>query len=291
MLSTLTVVLLPLLAAVLYSPTANPSSLNNDFTAKDNVLFVTAHPDDECMFFAPTILGLQSISQPPDIHVLALSFGNAEGLGETRNLEFFDSLDVLGIPQSHSHIVDHPDLQDDMTENWDPEIISNLVHSYVVSHDITTILTFDRLGVSGHLNHISLFWGTRRYAQVHSPSPKVYSLVSVPTFSKYLSVVSPTQAKFDLFWMWLLRKADGTVLRALYLLGVVTNRPEVPPQDAMPVFVSGVHEFLTAHKAMRQHWSQLVWFRLLYVLFSRYMWVNEWQEIRLHHIELPSSTN
>ncbi len=108
MLSTITVALLPLLVAVLYYPTANPSSLNHNLTAKDNVLFITAHPDDECMFFAPTILGLQSISQPPDIRVLALSFGNAERLGETRRSEFLNSLGVLGIPQSHRHIVDHP---------------------------------------------------------------------------------------------------------------------------------------------------------------------------------------
>ena len=29
------------------------------------------------------------------------------------------------------------------------------------------------------------------------------------------------------------------------------------------------------HSAMVQHWSQYVWFRRLYVLVSRYVWVNE----------------
>ncbi|EEB97029.1 hypothetical protein MPER_03735, partial [Moniliophthora perniciosa FA553] len=48
----------------------------------------------------------------------------------------------------------------------------------------------------------------------------------------------------------------------------------------MPVFVAGIDDYLTALRAMKQHWSQLVWFRWLNVMFSRYMWVNEWVEIR-----------
>jgi N-acetylglucosaminylphosphatidylinositol deacetylase len=32
---------------------------------------------------------------------------------------------------------------------------------------------------------------------------------------------------------------------------------------------------------MRRHWSQLVWFRWLYVLFSRYMWVNDLVEVKV----------
>lgn len=39
---------------------------------KQAVLFVTAHPDDECMFFAPTIIALSKLC---DVHVLCLSSG------------------------------------------------------------------------------------------------------------------------------------------------------------------------------------------------------------------------
>jgi hypothetical protein len=45
---------------------------NNDFSQK-NILLVIAHPDDECMFFSPTILGLQKGSAK--IHLLCLSIG------------------------------------------------------------------------------------------------------------------------------------------------------------------------------------------------------------------------
>ena len=53
----------------------------------------------------------------------------------------------------------------------------------------------------------------------------------------------------------------------------------VQPPLGVPVFVSGVDGYKTALRAMKEHKSQLVWFRWLYVSFSRYMWVNEWVEL------------
>lgn len=38
--------------------------------------------------------------------------------------------------------------------------------------------------------------------------------------------------------------------------------------------------------AMRQHKSQMSWFRWLYVYFSRYMYINSLREINLSDIEL-----
>jgi N-acetylglucosaminylphosphatidylinositol deacetylase len=57
------------------------------------------------------------------------------------------------------------------------------------------------------------------------------------------------------------------------------------PAPRMPVFVAGTRAYLHAVRAMREHRSQLVWFRWLYVLFSRYMWVNEWVEIPARAVE------
>ncbi len=48
-----------------------------------NVLLVIAHPDDESMFFIPTIVHLRSNglrSRPIKLHLLCLSAGNAEGM-------------------------------------------------------------------------------------------------------------------------------------------------------------------------------------------------------------------
>ena len=153
MLAAILAVLLPLLASILYQPISTDNTLNHSL---DNVLFVTAHPDDECMFFAPTILGLQAASNPPKVHILSLSFGNASGLGETRQGEFIASLNVLGIPEGRRHILDHPcvistraaylclpssELQDGMRTKWDPELISKMLNFYVVQHNISKVST------------------------------------------------------------------------------------------------------------------------------------------------------
>ena len=53
--------------------------------------------------------------------------------------------------------------------------------------------------------------------------------------------------------------------------------PNIPPVPAQ--FVATWERYFTTLRAMRQHESQLVWFRYLYVSFSRYMWTNEWEEI------------
>ena len=44
-----------------------------------NILFVTAHPDDECMFFAPAI---EYLKQNSNLFLLVLSNGGYDGLGK-----------------------------------------------------------------------------------------------------------------------------------------------------------------------------------------------------------------
>lgn len=66
------------------------------------------------MFFAPTILALISLyhneetHQDGQIYSLCLSSGDADGLGELRKKELRDSLDVLGIPQERTWVLDEP---------------------------------------------------------------------------------------------------------------------------------------------------------------------------------------
>lgn len=72
-----------------------------------DILLVTAHPDDEAMFFAPTIM---SLSRKPSLGLfhLCLSSGNADGLGVIRKAELTNSLDVLGIHRDKRWTIDHP---------------------------------------------------------------------------------------------------------------------------------------------------------------------------------------
>ncbi|KAI0918510.1 hypothetical protein AcV5_002486 [Taiwanofungus camphoratus] len=74
------------------------------------LLLLTAHPDDECLFFAPTVLALltQPLAPRPEVFSLCLSAGDADGLGGIRREELERSLDVLGIEEGHKWIVDRP---------------------------------------------------------------------------------------------------------------------------------------------------------------------------------------
>jgi N-acetylglucosaminylphosphatidylinositol deacetylase len=47
-----------------------------------------------------------------------------------------------------------------------------------------------------------------------------------------------------------------------------------------PVFVAGIKEYHRTVVATLQHRSQRIWFRWLYMTFSQYMWVNEWERIQ-----------
>lgn len=61
------------------------------------ICLLIAHPDDEAMFFAPTILALTQPDKGNHVKILCLSRGNAEGLGDTRKREMVKSALILGL--------------------------------------------------------------------------------------------------------------------------------------------------------------------------------------------------
>lgn len=108
---------LPAWVILLSSPYASlqaKQETNYSFARHDggpqNILLVTAHPDDECMFFAPTILKLVEMDRDgtdvrAGLHSLCLSNGDMNGLGAMREKELQGSLDVLGIPANNRRIL------------------------------------------------------------------------------------------------------------------------------------------------------------------------------------------
>lgn len=76
------------------------------FNEPRRILLLTAHPDDECMFFAPTLLQLTASAK--DVYSLCLSTGNSEGLGDIREKELSRSLDILGVPESNRRVLREP---------------------------------------------------------------------------------------------------------------------------------------------------------------------------------------
>ncbi|KAJ1302000.1 hypothetical protein OPQ81_000835 [Rhizoctonia solani] len=228
--------ILLLLVYILQSPAVYPSS----FDIPSPVLILTAHPDDECMFFSPTILALKK--QEKEVRGLCLSVGNAHGLGPTRAQELVASYRVLGLEAAEIEVLDHPELQDDIKTSWNTSLIEGIVREYMQKHGIRSIITFDQHGISSHPNHISLFHAAsslKSQVQVW----KLHTTGVLTKYSGYLGVIFP------------------------------------PTSERGVVLASGIEGYARALKSMKQHWTQLVWFRWLYVGWSRYMWVNELREV------------
>jgi len=61
------------------------------------ICLLIAHPDDEAMFFAPTLLALTRPELGNHLKILCLSSGNEDGLGETRKKELVKSGMMLGL--------------------------------------------------------------------------------------------------------------------------------------------------------------------------------------------------
>lgn len=204
-------------------------------------LLLIAHPDDECMFFAPTILGLLQGQRP--LSVLCCCTGNYYNQGETRKSELLQSCATLGIAPSNVTLIDHSDLPDSPTVKWDERLLSSLILNHIREKNIDLVITFDEGGVSGHSNHISLYHAIRSlYSSGKLPEGcSVLLLESVNIFRKYLSVL-------DLPLSWLCGR------------------------DVL--FISSGRQYKQAKEAMMHHQSQLLWFRHIYLLFSRYMMIN-----------------
>ncbi|XP_023369830.1 N-acetylglucosaminyl-phosphatidylinositol de-N-acetylase [Otolemur garnettii] len=217
--------------------------------AGGRTLLVIAHPDDEAMFFAPTVLGLARLGHR--VSLLCFSAGNYYNQGEIRKKELLQSCDVLGIPPSSVMIIDNRDFPDDPGVQWDTERVASVLLQHIEANGINLVRGHPLNGKPEVLaqvtpvvfNHSALYAAVR---SLHSEGkfPKgcaVLTLQSVNVLRKYLSLL-------DL---------------PLSLLQT---------QDVL--FVLTGEEVAQAKSAMSCHRSQLLWFRRLYVLFSRYMRIN-----------------
>nr|CAD7585832.1 unnamed protein product [Timema genevievae] len=104
------------------------------------VLFVIAHPDDECMFFGPVITKL---AQKTDsgMYLLCLSQGDHRNKGPERRRELWASCKILGIPDSHVMICNCTNLPDDPTISWPELDVAALILQHVESLSIDTVIT------------------------------------------------------------------------------------------------------------------------------------------------------
>lgn len=219
---------------------ASPISLR-----KQSILYVTAHPDDEAMFFGPSIIYATDPTRNNSVSLLCLSTGNDQGLGEVRSSELINAAEILGISGANVTIInDEKRLPDSMVAEWNPSVIISYLSKEVEKTGATTLITFDDGGVSGHTNHKQVSLAVQEYAK--GKDIKVYMLKSVSLFRKYMAHV-------DAIITRILDKKVFIVDRAAYSRIC----------DAM----------------VNAHHSQMVWFRYIWITMSRYMYCNDFERL------------
>ena len=124
----------------------------------ENILYVIAHPDDEAMFFVPSIKELRKENK---LYMLCLSNGGYDGLGKIREKELVKSCKYLDFAEEPTQI-DDPGLADGPKSDWPAALIADKIERFFASHpdqEFKRIVTFDNRGVSSHPNHISTYHG------------------------------------------------------------------------------------------------------------------------------------
>jgi N-acetylglucosaminylphosphatidylinositol deacetylase len=232
----------------------------------DNFLIVVAHPDDECLFFSPTIIGL--LSRRKKGHILVFSTGNSNGLGPIRKNELKGSCERLGIDVSRCLSLNLTDLQDNPHRWWAKENISKIVEKYVNEFQIDLLITFDRGGISGHLNHKSLAIGIEYFIKNSDKAPLTYQISTVSFLFQFSSIfnIFPTIIQF---LPRLFRNLFSTILPFLFST----------PNSERVLFVNSPLGYLKGLKAFHSHRSQMLWYRHFYTTFSRHMFINDLKQI------------
>ena len=291
----LTLALIIPLFFVLWGYTSATSSGTFPKPEGKRIVFLIAHPDDEAMFFAPTLLALTekslgnhvkilclSSGRSGSVHLLqiwrliALCLGDADGLGEVRKKELTESAIQLGLRSpSDVLVIEDENFRDSMTATWDKSLIANLLTSAFAPKKqpqsetkppvatIDMLITFDKSGISSHPNHISLYYGAREFLNTLMRGKKgwacpitMYTLASTNILRKYVGVL------------------DAPLAMVRMVLGSRSRKTGAPAPRLL--YISSMMQYRRAQKAMTTaHVSQMRWFRWGWISIGRYMVIND----------------
>ena len=231
-----------------------------------NLLLVTAHPDDECLFFAPTLRILDRRFHF-NLSLLVFSRGNHKGLGETRALELTRSCLTLNIPIQRCVSLDLSNVKDDPKIWWPEEQLIPTIEQFIRQWSIDFLVSFDHSGVSGHINHRAVGAAVRSINKNKNSSTiqMSYELKSVSLLRKYSS------------WMDFYVVFFSLIPRLLHsFLSFFIPFHWFPPVDSSrALLISSPADYLRSRSAFACHQTQFSWDRHIYLITSRYMLVNE----------------
>jgi len=268
------------------------SGRSSSSSSGELVVLVTAHPDDESLFFVPTLNYWVSFcggaSNNTTVWLLCLTTGNYDGLGSVRARELRDAADNI-LRVDRTILLDNPQFQDGPSEPWDVEVVATAIQKALAAalgtettsllQDLKTLrlITFDRDGVSGHSNHRDTFRAVR---SLLLPKNKMMMLQQ--------SCLPASSAIQDI-QVWALETIHNPIVKYLPLSewmrlvlcwwGLASS---AAPASTPNVVTYRLLQPSLNWKVMAAHRSQFVWYRRLFVVFSCYTYVNRlrWVEMK-----------
>lgn len=222
-----------------------------------SALLVVAHPDDEALFFSPTILALRG-----KLHVLCLSTGNAYEQGETRRKEFVRSCEALHVAPDKCLVLDA--FVDGPQNIWSPSAVADIVAFHLRRTKATHLITFDQNGVSSHPNHVAVFRGVEFLIHRQKNDVSALKLHSYSMLLRFTGPLALVPALLLCFGVGLLRSL------CIYMPHLSTCLP----LRSMPSSCALCLTPWACHRAMREHASQYVWYRRLHVVFASLTYCN-----------------
>ncbi|CDW80656.1 n-acetyl-d-glucosaminylphosphatidylinos itol de-n-acetylase [Stylonychia lemnae] len=169
--------------------------------------------------------------------MICLSSGNYDGLGQIRELELKKVGLFFGFQDVK--VVDDPLLQDGMQEKWPKERVGEQIGLYIdsIPNGVDLIITFDKDGVSSHPNHKDVYQGVMHFFNQKSHHFDLMTLQSVNIVLKYTGYI-----------------------------GALMQYP-----FSYTFYPDSIFDTI---RALQNHESQLVWYRILFTFFSRYAFIN-----------------
>ncbi|WEJ95412.1 N-acetylglucosaminyl-phosphatidylinositol de-N-acetylase [Yamadazyma tenuis] len=203
------------------------------------VYYVIGHPDDEVMFFSPSILELSKPIYHNTLKLICLSVGDAvdSSYGPIRSRELHESARILGL--HHDDVVVADEFKDGMDETWDHSRISQVLSHHISEKSNVVIVTFDELGTLNFLEKYSFTVLTNIELMVDHVSQLVLSKILKFNINIGISLFNTP------------KNATGTKI------------------------YSDLNMLSVSYAAMAYgHFSQMVWFRYGWLVFSRYLTFN-----------------
>ncbi|CAJ1958970.1 unnamed protein product [Cylindrotheca closterium] len=230
-------------------------------------VLVIAHPDDESMFFIPTIQALRQAGET--LWILCLTTGDYDGLGQQRAKEMQQASKLLGFEKCIIRSDNKTTIQDHPSQRWKISDVSQAIETALAAEEhqasisnyqALVLITFDDMGVSGHVNHIDTYLGVQQFL-ISSTSPRLPKMLEAwqlesesNPIRKYIPMLS---------WIYLL----------LSLIFSQYRNISIQSKDTQ-CRIYRCHEPNLNWNAMATHHSQFVWYRRLFVVFSCYTYAN-----------------